>query len=190
MKPKNQLKIKDLHVDYVVARRKVKYPRLEIKTDVLHVIVPENYGDAQKLIKKHEAWIYNKLSHVKLSQQESRSRKLNLKRPDREFKEMIQLKVEKYTQKMDVKVNQIKFRRMKSRWGSCTSKRNITFNLYLKYLPENLIGYIIFHELAHLIEMSHNRRFQNLISAEFPDYKELEDELFIYWLKVKEYVGI
>ena len=190
MKPKNRLKIEDLHVDYVVSHRKVKYPRLEIKTDVLYVILPEGYDGAQELIRKHEKWIYNKISQVKQSQMESKNRKLYLKRTDREFKEIIHQTVEKYSLKLDVKVEEIKFRRMKSRWGSCSSNGNVNFNLYLKYLPANLIEYIVFHELSHLIEMGHNRRFWNIISGEFPDYKELEDELFIYWLKVKEHVGI
>ncbi len=190
MKPKNRLKMEDLHVDYVVSHRKVKYPRLEIKTDVLYVILPEGYDGAQELIRKHEKWIYNKISRVKQSQMESKNRKLDLKRTDREFKNIIQQIVEKYSRKLDVKVEEIKFRRMKSRWGSCSSNGNVNFNQYLKYLPTNLIEYIVFHELSHLIEMSHNRKFWNIISGEFPEYKELEDELFIYWLKVKEYVGI
>ena len=188
--PKNQMKIKDLHVEYVIVHRKVKYPRLEIKTDILYVILPENHNNAFDLIKKHESWIYNKLSHVKLAQNRSRSKELNLKRTNEEFKELIALSVENYSQKMNVKVNQIKFRRMKSRWGSCSSNGNVNFNLYLKFLPAHLIKYIVFHELSHLIEMGHNKRFWNMISTEFPDYKNLEDELFVYWLKVKEYKGI
>lgn len=190
MKPKNQLKIEDLSVEYVIEHRKVKYPRLEIKTDVLYVILPKGYDNAPELIRKHESWIYNKLSHVKLSQKKAESIKLNLKRTDEEFKGIIHQRVEKYSQKMNVTVGQIKFRRMKSRWGSCSSKGKVNFNLYLKYLPPNLIDYIVFHELSHLVEMSHNKKFWAIVSAEFPDYKELEDELFIYWLKVKEHVGI
>ena len=121
---------------------------------------------------------------------ESKTRKLNLKRTDVEFKDMIKEMVDSYSEKLDVKVSQIRFRRMKSRWGSCSSNGNLNFNLYLKFLPVNLIQYIVFHELSHLIEMSHNKQFWNIISGGFPDYKELEDELYIYWLKVKEHVGI
>ncbi|TMS42963.1 MAG: M48 family metallopeptidase [Methanobacterium sp.] len=190
MKPKNQLQIEDLMVDYVVSHRRVKYPRLEIKTDVLYIILPDGYDCAQKLISKNKKWIYNKISRVKQSQMESKTRKLNLKRTDVEFKDMIKEMVDSYSEKLDVKVSQIRFRRMKSRWGSCSSNGNLNFNLYLKFLPVNLIQYIVFHELSHLIEMSHNKQFWNIISGGFPDYKELEDELYIYWLKVKEHVGI
>jgi predicted metal-dependent hydrolase len=79
---------------------------------------------------------------------------------------------------------------MKSRWGSCSSDGNLNFNIYLKYLPQTLIEYIVFHETTHLIEMSHNKKFWNIISTEYPDYKEKEDELFIYWLRVKKEVKI
>lgn len=190
MKSKKQLKIKDLNVEYVAEHRDVKYPRLEIKTDILHVILPEGYNDPSKLIKKHERWVYNKLSRVKSSQMEAEARKLDLGRSDDELKEIIHDMVESYSHDMAVQANQVRFRRMKTRWGSCSSKGNLNFNIYLKYLPVNLIEYIVFHELAHLIELSHNRRFKNIIFREFPGYKELEDELFIYWLKVKEHVGI
>jgi predicted metal-dependent hydrolase len=189
MKPKN-LQIEDLLVDYVVSHRKVKYPRLEIKTDVLYVILPDGYVGAQELIMKHEKWIYDKISLVRQSQVESETRELDLNRTDGEFKGLIQEMVDKCSGKLDVKVHQITFRRMKSRWGSCRSNGNVNFNYYLKYLPVNLIEYIVVHELSHLIEMRHNKRFWNIISREFPDYKELEDELYIYWLKVKEHVGI
>lgn len=189
MTPK-KLKIKDIEAEYFIEHRKVKYPRLEIKTDVLHVILPEGYNQGRELIRKHESWIYTKLSLVRKSQMESKNKKLNLERTDDEFKGMIHRTVEEYSMKMKFTVNQIRFRRMKSRWGSCSSKGNLNFNLYLKYLPAHLVEYIVFHELTHLIELSHNKRFWGIISGEFRNYKELEDELFIYWLKVKEYVGI
>ena len=54
-------RINDLDVEYEVILRKVKYPRLEIKTGSLRVIVPEGYDGAGKLVEKHRKWIYNRL---------------------------------------------------------------------------------------------------------------------------------
>lgn len=190
MKQKNKLNIKELEVDYEVVRRKVKYPRLEIKTDFLLVIVPEDYDNVHELVKKHKSWIYKKLTRIKKTQIESSKLKLNLKRDDEVFKDMVFLMVDDISRKLDVEVNQIKFRRMKSRWGSCSSDGNMNLNYYLKYLPENLIEYIVYHELSHLLEMGHNKKFWSIISKRYPEYKEFEDELLMYWLKVKEYIGI
>lgn len=190
MQQNGHLSIEDLQVEYTILHRKVKYPRLEIKTDVLQIIIPINYHGTCELIKKHESWIYKKLSHIKYLQKESEKRKLNLNRTDDEFKEMILFMVENISKEMDLKVNHVKFRRMKSRWGSCSSRRNLNFNLYLKYLPVELAEYIVFHEVTHLVEMGHNKNFWNIISTRYSNYKELEEELSIYWLKVKEFVCI
>ena len=190
MQQNGHLSIEDLQVEYTILHRKVKYPRLEIKTDVLQIIIPIDYHGTGELIKKHESWIYKKLSHIKHLQKESENRKLNLNRTDNEFKEMILFMVENISKEMDLKVNHVKFRRMKSRWGSCSSHRNLNFNLYLKYLPVELAEYIVFHEVTHLMEMGHNKKFWNIISTRYSNYKELEDELSIYWLKVKEFVCI
>lgn len=190
MKQKNILIMGDLEVAYEIVRRKVKYPRLEIKDDLLFIIVPENYNDTHELIKKHESWIYKKLTQIKKSKLESAKLKLNQNRSDEVFKDTVYLMVDDTSRKLNVDVNQVKFRRMKSRWGSCSSKGNVNFNYYLKYLPENLIEYIVHHELTHLLEMSHNKKFWNIISEKYPNYKEFEDELLIYWLKVKEHVGL
>lgn len=81
---------------------------------------------------------------------------------------------------MKVSVNKIYFRKMKTKWASCSSKKNLTINTLLRYLPKDLIEYVIYHEMAHLVEKRHNERFWKIISHRFPDYKKVEKELFIY----------
>ncbi len=54
----------------------------------------------------------------------------------------------------------------------------------MKYLPDYLIHYVIFHETMHLIEKRHNDRFWNLISRKYKNFQEKEKELFTYWFLV------
>ncbi len=185
-----KFKIKDLAVDYEVIHRNIKYPRLEVKTGYLYVILPRGYNNPKELLKKHENWIYKKVSMIKTSQKEALNRSLNHERSDDEFKQLVSSYVDNISNELNVNVNQFRFRRMKSRWGSCSHLGNINFNFYLKYLPPHLIEYIVFHELAHLVEMGHNRKFRNIINNRFTDYQEKEDELLIYWLLVKDHIGI
>ncbi|OQX52170.1 MAG: hypothetical protein B5M54_09565 [Candidatus Aminicenantes bacterium 4484_214] len=56
--------------------------------------------------------------------------------------------------------------------------------LLVKYLPEYLIRYVIFHELTHLIEKRHNDKFWEIISRRYKHYQEMEREMFIYWFLV------
>ncbi len=63
------------------------------------------------------------------------------------------------------------------RWGSCNAKRDLVFNSRLICLPEELIEYVIYHEIAHLFEMNHSRRFKDILMKFLPDFREREKRL-------------
>lgn len=62
-----------------------------------------------------------------------------------------------------VKFNWIKITSAKTRWGSCTSNQNINFTYRLIMAPNKVIDYVIVHELAHLKEMNHSKKFWDLV---------------------------
>ncbi len=75
----------------------------------------------------------------------------------------------------------LKVRKMKSRWGVCNTKTHaVTLNLELIKRETHLLDYVIYHELSHLIEGNHSKRFWNVVEENFPDYKEARDELKRY----------
>ena len=78
---------------------------------------------------------------------------------------------------MNLKYEEIKFRKMKSRWGSCSSKGVITLNTQLIKIDKELIDYIIVHELAHLTHMNHSKKFHNLVESYISNHKELNQRL-------------
>ncbi|MGB9978498.1 M48 family metallopeptidase [Methanobacterium sp.] len=180
------VKIYDLNVEYDIVHRNVKYWRLELKNEKLRIIAPEGYGDYERIIEKHKNWIYKKFKAIDASKYEAKQRKLNYGISEEEFKEMIHEFVKKFSLELDVTVNKVYFRKMKSRWGSCSSRNNISINRYLRYLPESLIEYVVFHEVAHLVELNHSKRFWNIIQEKFNDYKDIEKELSIYWFAIKD----
>jgi predicted metal-dependent hydrolase len=73
--------------------------------------------------------------------------------------------------------NDIKVKQMSSRWGSCSSKKNLNFNYKLMFLPEKMIEYVVVHELCHLQEFNHSKQFWKLVERCVPDYKKIKKEL-------------
>jgi predicted metal-dependent hydrolase len=76
----------------------------------------------------------------------------------------------------------LRVRKMKRRWGSCSSRGVITISTSVMRLPEILIDYIIVHELAHLRQMNHSAAFYAEVARMLPEYKTLEKELRRYQL--------
>ncbi|MCI4667069.1 MAG: M48 family metallopeptidase [Bacteroidia bacterium] len=77
----------------------------------------------------------------------------------------------------------IRVKNIKSKWGSCSSKRNLNFNWHLIFLPDPLIDYIIIHELMHLRELNHSPRFWEWVEKYYPGYKKAEKAIREYeWL--------
>jgi predicted metal-dependent hydrolase len=59
-----------------------------------------------------------------------------------------------------------------SKWGSCSNKGELIFSIRLALKPLWIINYVIIHELCHLEELNHSKRFWQLVSKHFPDYKK------------------
>ena len=74
-------------------------------------------------------------------------------------------------------INTVNIKNQKTRWGSCSRKGNLNFNYKIALLPSRLADYIIVHELCHLGEFNHSRKFWNLIAKTIPNYMEIRSEL-------------
>ena len=71
----------------------------------------------------------------------------------------------------------LEIRRMKARWGSCSTKGTITLNTKLIQFDEALIDYVIMHELCHLIEHNHSKHYYALLARMMPDWKARRQQL-------------
>ncbi len=86
-------------------------------------------------------------------------------------------RVEHYSKIMGLSFSEIKFRKMRSRWGSCSSRGVITLNIELIKIDKRLIDFIVVHELSHLVHMNHSKKFHSLVECYIPDAKALNREL-------------
>ena len=81
--------------------------------------------------------------------------------------------IEKWAPVLGVEVGKLAFRNMKSRWGSCQpSTGRICINTRLALYPPECLEYVVVHELCHLLEGGHNKRFWGLVEACLPNYKK------------------
>lgn len=85
-----------------------------------------------------------------------------------------------HCQSMAIRHSSLVIRNTNSRWGSCSSSGRIMLSLKLALCPFDIIEYVIVHELCHLIEMNHSKKFWELVGKHYPDYKNAEK-----WLKTK-----
>jgi predicted metal-dependent hydrolase len=80
--------------------------------------------------------------------------------------------VYEYSNKMNLHPSRVSFRFNKTRWGSCSYKNSIVFNYYLAKLPEDVIEYVVVHELAHIRHKNHQKNFWALVGEFLPDFKK------------------
>jgi hypothetical protein len=74
-------------------------------------------------------------------------------------------------------INRIAIKNTSTRWGSCSSKKNLNYNYKIIYLKPALADYLIVHELCHLKEFNHSKRFWALVCKAIPDYAKINKEL-------------
>jgi predicted metal-dependent hydrolase len=73
--------------------------------------------------------------------------------------------------------NRVSIRNQKTCWGSCSRKGNLNFNYRILFLPERTQNYIIAHELSHLAEFNHSKKFWALVARTSPEYAAIRKEL-------------
>lgn len=71
----------------------------------------------------------------------------------------------------------VSIRQQKTRWGSCSSRRSISLNARLLFLPPDLVTYVLVHELCHTKHLNHSPIFWRLVASYLPDYRRFDRQL-------------
>lgn len=132
-----------------------------------------------RFVKEKTQWVLEKITLFKENDNEAikiYSKEDFLENKGKAFV-IIKSKVKKYNQKFKFGYNEINIKNQKTKWGSCSKKKNLNFNYKIMFLNEELQNYIIVHELCHLKEMNHSRKFWTLVERALPEYREIKQEL-------------
>lgn len=96
----------------------------------------------------------------------------------KELRKKLNELIEIHAKKMGIETPSFKIRKMKTKWGSCTTdKSRIWFNIELAKKPIECIEYIVVHELVHLLERHHNKRFIGFMDEFLPNWRLLKKQL-------------
>ena len=130
--------------------------------------------DIDRFLEDHRDWIEENLKKAQAEKEKiekappltySEIEKLSVK-----ALEIIPPRAQYYAGLLGVKYSKITVRNQKTRWGSCSSKGNLSFNCLLMLAPIEVLDSVIVHELCHLKEMNHSKRFYDEVLRVFPDY--------------------
>ncbi|WP_311172994.1 M48 family metallopeptidase [Halobellus ordinarius] len=90
----------------------------------------------------------------------------------RKARETFEERAEYFAQQMDVEYEKIEIRNQRTKWGSCSTTGTLGLNWRLMMAPQEIVDYIVIHELAHLRESNHNDSFWSLVGEHDPEYQE------------------
>ncbi len=169
-------------IPHKVSHRDVKYPRLEFKTGKLLIILPFGHKP-DRLLEKHKGWVLKKSSFIEECLKDVSNKKI-VERSEEEFKDLTLSFVKEASKELGKGLNKVYFRKMRTKWASCSPKKNLTINKLMRFLPNPVLRYVIFHEIVHLKEKRHTDGFWKRISKRFDNYQDLEKDLFVYWFQV------
>ena len=151
-----------------------------VKSGKLIVRAPRKLSEKKifDFLKKHEAWIEKNLEKSKEKEEKLESLSAEqIKELKKRAKEFLTRKTEEYSKIMGLKYGRIKITSAKTRFGSCSSDKNICFSYRLMMCPETFREYVVVHELCHLVHMNHSPKFYALLEKYLPDYKERKRRL-------------
>lgn len=145
-----------------------------------------NERRAEKFIQSKKEWIEKKMGYflahpvhplAKKWQEEGLSSRKSFKKYAELSRTLAKERLEYFNAFYGFQYKRIFIKDSKSRWGSCSSRKNLNFNYKIYFLPPDLQDYLIVHELCHLGQFNHSPAFWKLVEKTIPDYKERRREL-------------
>ncbi len=178
----------------LVQKARIKHCYLRIlNKNELQIKANQFFGldDAKALIEKKRNWIEKHLKRLEEKEDDTHFYYLGeaflkeqVENIDIFYKaralELLPNLVDKHAKRMQLFPSALKFRKNKTRFGSCSSKNSISLNILLMKFPLEVIEYVVIHELAHIKHKNHSKHFWGLVQEYCPNYKFLDKQLKLF----------
>lgn len=173
-----------LEIEYELIRSKRRSVGFEVKPGGRIIIKIPNrmpLSSLSQMIEAKKDWLYqaylrqSSKEDVSQLRQEEKSdpRLIYLEKKYRQAaKQYIYERVEYYLPLTGGHYSSIRIGDQKTRWGSCSSNKTLSFSWRLMLAPPRVLDYVVVHELCHLTHMNHSKEFWTLVASVDPDYKE------------------
>lgn len=143
-------------------------------------LVPRSIVDT--FVRAKKEWIEAMQVKLKTEQKPFSGREYSYHANKARAKKVISDRVKYFAEIFGFSYNRISVKNTSTRWGSCSSHDNLNFSYKLLFLPDRLRDYVVVHELCHLREHNHSKKFWAEVAGILPDYRERERELKKYRL--------
>lgn len=177
-------------VGSVLLERSLRAKRMNISVRPfkgVRVAVPKrvSFREAEQLARSRSEWLKRSVGKMQEYERTCKQASANAIRPDRrEAHDNLAARLEKIARRHGYRYNRVSVRNQKTRWGSCSAKNNISLNIKLTFLPDDLCDYILLHELVHTRVKNHGPDFwAELIRVE-PDARALDKRVNQYDLRL------
>jgi predicted metal-dependent hydrolase len=153
----------------------------------VRVAIPRSYtlDEAMRFVRSRGEWIREQLSHLT----RAKERHMDLFDPQLtlfdslEARQILTKRIKELSELHALPFERLYIKEHRSLWGSCSQKLNISLNIKLARLPEELSDYVIVHELAHTRWRGHGPRFWSLVEKMIPNARELDSRMGDYLLE-------
>ena len=166
------------NIPYTIKRSRRRTIGIEVTADGVLVRAPQraSTGEIQRAVASAEGWIEERMKRLEGEQQRAVRAGLlseeDIARLTARAKKYIPGRVAHYAPLIGVEPGRITIRKQKTKWGSCSSKGNLNFNCLLMLAPSEVIDAIVVHELCHLKQMNHSKKFYDEVLRVFPEYRK------------------
>ena len=167
-------------MQYRIIRSDRKTVALQIKAGEVIVRAPfaMTREEIASFVARHEDWIRKKLVTFAGKPSGPTITEEGIRLLTERAHEIIPPRVKHYAALIGVDYNRVTIRHQKTKWGSCSGKKNLNFNCLLLLTPTEVMDSVIIHELCHLKYMNHSKEFYNEVLRVCPNYKTYDR-----WLK-------
>ena len=161
-------------IPYILVRSNRKTISIVIRpTGEVEVRCPKRCSkrDVEAFLFSKEAWIQGHLEKIAERPAVTALSETEQKALEKQAAQVLPSKVQHFAAVIGVSYGRITIRGQRTRWGSCSAKGNLNFNCLLMLCPEEVMDYVVIHELCHRKEMNHSPAFWAEVETYCPDYR-------------------